>query len=231
MQRKIILMILTVFVLSAFAQDNVKYGMKLRKIEKDTVAIDPNPNVVKRLMTQTERTMQEDGSYARLTEKTNKAIVDTLRDSANIKHAPHLIGWVGGNFYRKVDNYNNGNEGRSLIREIHRDDINTNFGFGLLFPITKWFGIKGEVSYMNILYADSLEGYRNEKYCALKERATLTLPVSANFMIRPKKLLFDMFAGASFLGINEDVFAFTGAALGCKVGKRLFICRFPFCRK
>ena len=202
---------------------NVRYGMVLMPIERDTATI-VGPKVEKRLispddtatlemliaiLSPDESEDEEETSFERLFERTNRVLEEANRDEVAMSRTPRMLGWIGGNFYD------------SVVTRQTRPNINV--GFGLLFPIVRWFGIKGEMSYMNMQFADSVVGYRGETYCVLKEEATFTIPLLANFMIRPGNLLFDMFAGPSFLGNQKNVFAMTGAALGRKVGKNGYL--------
>ena len=212
----------------ATTSGNVRYGMRLTMVERDTTT-PHEPLIEKRLISPEDSATlekllsymatedsgnEEDNSYDRLFAELNRAIEDTIREYTASMRTPRMIGWIGGNSYDRVDNYRETNS---------KGSFNANVGFGLLFPITRWFGIKGELSYMNTLYADTLIGYNRETYCILREDATLTIPLLANFMIRPRNLLFDMFAGASFMGNKKNVFSMMGTALGRRVGKNGYL--------
>jgi outer membrane protein OmpA-like peptidoglycan-associated protein len=215
----------------AGASGNVKYGTVLGPVEKDTAA---GPKIEKRLINQNDSTItavwdsleaalqpqeEEDDSYEHAFKRSEKEIQEAYRDSVSIIRVPHLSGWFGGNM---IGNSSDNIKGVDL--HIDNDKhFRPNVGFGLLFPITKFLGIKGEFSYMNTEYADTIIGYNNEQACIISTQSTFTVPISVDFMYRPKKFMWDVFVGGSFLGNNKDIFAMAGTDIGRKVGKNGYL--------
>ncbi|MCL2846026.1 MAG: hypothetical protein FWE23_11375 [Chitinivibrionia bacterium] len=97
--------------------------------------------------------------------------------------------------------------------------FSTNFGLGLMYPITSFLCIRGEISYMTTEFADSVVGFRGFKYAILDTATTMTVPILLNIMIRPGNFMFDLYGGGSFFG-NKEISAFMyGMSVGHKVGK------------
>jgi hypothetical protein len=163
--------------------------------------------------------------FAHLTVLVDGRIAGDIRDSIAGSRIPRMYGWLGTGY-------------------IHRPSSDTyrrprpNVGFGLLFPLWRYFGIRGEFSYMNTEFADSVRGYTVRGHsvadttfmkCVLDTAAAFTVPVLANFMVRPGVFMFDMYAGASFFGNKEMVNLTMGSAIGRRLGqKRIFVRRCAF---
>jgi outer membrane protein OmpA-like peptidoglycan-associated protein len=157
--------------------------------------------------------------FAHLTVLVDGRIAGDIRDSIAGSRIPRMYGWLGTGY-------------------IHRPSSDTyrrprpNVGFGLLFPLWRYFGIRGEFSYMNTEFADSVRGYTVRGHsvadttfmkCVLDTAAAFTVPVLANFMVRPGVFMFDMYAGASFFGNKEMVNLTMGSAIGRRLGRNGYL--------
>jgi len=209
-------------------EQRVRFGMHLDPIERVVEDEDEDDGVIRRVLdinNAADRAIMafrdsvfappptpEDTvlDFAHLTVLVDGRIAGDIRDSIAGSRIPRMYGWIGNGVWHTSRPY--------------KDNLDRfNVGFGLLFPLWRHFGIRGEFSYMNTEFADSVVGYRGEKYAKLDTAAAFTVPILANLMFRPGVFMFDAYTGASFFGNKEMVNLTMGAVIGRRLGRNGYL--------